>query len=91
MNGRQAAKAAAKRIEELEYVGMRQMLDVQQYVACVHGMIEGNSPCPYCEDYEECQLEAKDGKGCTQWWLKFPKEEEINAGKCAGTEAREGG
>ena len=86
MNGRQAAKVAAQRIDELEYTIMRHIVDTRNYVACIHDMIEGKSPCAYCEEHEECQLEAKDNKGCAEWWLRFPKESELNAGERTGTE-----
>lgn len=47
--------------------------DIKRYNKCIDGMIEGKSPCPWCEDYKECQLQAKtDGKGCELWMLSFP-------------------
>lgn len=70
MNSRQAAKAAAKHIEEMEYAISRYVIDVKAYNACILDIIQGGSPCKYCEEYNECQLEAKDGKGCSEWWLK---------------------
>ena len=79
MNARQAAKAAAKRIEELEFTGARAAADIKAYNEVILAMIEGKSPCEWCEAREECQLEAKDGKGCSEWWLKF-EEEKTNEG-----------
>lgn len=70
MNARQAAKAAAKQIEELMDFNRRCSADIKAYNQCIDGMIAGESPCPWCMEYEECQLEAKDGKGCSEWWLK---------------------
>lgn len=88
MNGRQAARAAAGRIAELEYVNTMQARDIKDYNAVIQHMIEGNSPCDYCEECNECQLEAKGGKGCTEWWLRYPEEgSATNAGECGREEA----
>jgi len=74
MNGRQAARAAAKRIEELEHVNRLCSADIKDYNACITDMIKGGDPCQWCEDLNECQLEAK-GKGCEEWMLRSqPKE-----------------
>ena len=96
MNGRQAAKAAAGRIEELElrvaeleHVNSLYAHDVKEYNETIQQMIAGGSPCPYCEEHLECQLEAKDGKGCEQWWLQYPTEGGVNdaeAGEQSGKE-----
>ena len=74
MNGRQAARAAAKQIEEMNVVISMQARDIRDYNKVILDMISGESPCAYCEDYEECQLDAKAGKGCSEWWLRYPKE-----------------
>ena len=76
MNGRQAAQAAAKRIEEMDVVISMQARDIRDYNSVILDMISGESPCAYCEDYEECQREVKAGKGCSEWWLRYPKEKE---------------
>ena len=73
MNGRQAAKLAAKRIEEMERVAALNCADIVDYNKCILHMIAGGSPCEYCEDLEECQLQAKGGTGCGEWMLKMPK------------------
>ena len=70
MNARQAARAAAKRIEELEYYNLRASADIKAYNAVIDSMIAGGSPCDWCEEKQECQLQVKaDGKGCSEWWL----------------------
>ena len=74
MNGRQAAKAAAKRIEELEYVVKMQIADIKDYNACIVGHIEGESVCKWCEEAPECQRDVKDKGGCSEWWLRYRKE-----------------
>lgn len=71
MNARQAAKAAAKQIEELEHFNALCKADITAYNECVRGIIAGKSPCAWCEEYSECSNEAKDGKGCDEWWLKY--------------------
>lgn len=70
MNGRQAAKLAAARIAEMERVANLNKHDIIEYNRCILDMIAGESPCLYCEDWQECQLEAKGGKGCAEWMLK---------------------
>jgi hypothetical protein len=70
MNARQSAKAAAKRIEELEFRVKINILDIRDYNTVIEEMIKDGSPCPWCEDYVECGLEAKaDGRGCHEWIL----------------------
>lgn len=71
MNARQAARAAAKKIEELENFNARSKADITVYNHVILQMIDGKSPCPWCEENKECQLEAKDGKGCQEWWLAY--------------------
>ena len=70
MNARQAAKAAAKRIEDLEDFNRRCSRDIKAYNRCIDHMISGGSPCDWCDDQTVCQLQAKaDGKGCAEWML----------------------
>ena len=71
MNGRQAAKAAAKKIEELENYNAKSKADITMYNVVIQAMIEGKSPCEWCEEHEECQHTEKDVKGCSDWWLAF--------------------
>ena len=73
MNARQAAKAASERIKELEKMIAQYKADVQDYYKVIEDQIDGKSPCPWCEDYAECQLDAKDGFGCHEWLLRFRK------------------
>ena len=77
MNAKQSLKLASKRIEELEDFNRRCSADIKAYNQCIDSMIAGGSPCDWCEEQEECQLEAK-GKGCNGWWLKnvTPTDEE---------------
>ena len=92
MNARQAARAAAKRIEELEHVNALQAADIKMYNEVIQHMIAGASPCEYCEEQAECQLEAKGGTGCAEWWLKYPdKEAAIDEGKGILPEGATGG
>lgn len=86
MNAKQALKSVLKKNEELAYHVMRSKVDITVYNQIILGMINGESPCPWCEDHEECQLQAKDGKGCGEWMLKFDVEleEEQDDGCAAG-------
>ena len=71
MNARQAAKAAAAHIEELEDWNARATRDIKAYNACIDSMIAGGSPCAFCEEDRtgECTNENRGGKGCADWWL----------------------
>ena len=73
MNARQAAKAASLRVMELERLLALNKGDIVNYNLCILHMIDGGSPCGFCEDEMECQLEAKGGKGCGDWMLKMQK------------------
>ena len=75
MNGKQAARAAAKRIEELEITCARMMADIKRYNQVIDSMIAGGNPCEFCEDLKECQLEAR-GKGCDLWMLSYEDDQD---------------
>lgn len=79
MNAKQALRAAAKRIEELEHYNRLASADIKTYNEVIDGMIAGRSPCDWCEDQQECQLQAHaDGKGCDMWMLAFPKGDDAH-------------
>jgi len=93
MNGRQAAKKAAKRIEEQEYMIGRYTQDTKDYNACILGMIAGKSPCEWCEEnrLDECTHASRGSAGCSEWWLKNSETEAnvttmVLAGKPEGGE-----
>lgn len=88
MNKRQALKAASERIEAQEeaiaeyerLIGLYKA-DVKDYYDCIEGTVDGKSICAWCHYQEECKLEAKNGKGCTEWTLKAqPVEEDSHEG-----------
>lgn len=83
MNGRQAARAAAKRIEELEWYNKLCARDIKIYNQVILDLIEHRSPCQHCQDYQECLDEGKNvDAGCDQWMLKWwRKGEELDEGK----------
>ena len=70
MNAKQALKKVVQRNADLEDYNRRASADIKAYNECIDTMIAGGSPCPWCMEYDECQLEAKNGKGCSEWWLK---------------------
>ena len=94
MNAKQANRAMAKHIQEMEHTIAQYKADVQDYYTVIEDQIDGKSPCPWCEDYVECQLDAKDGFGCLEWLLRFRKpgsqpeggELDGEEGKAAGTD-----
>ena len=71
MNGRQAAKKANERIQELEHYNALCKRDITAYNVIIMNAVEKGigSICEWCEDRLECQLEAKGVKACNQWWL----------------------
>ena len=69
MNARQAAKAAAKKIEELERYKAMCKRDITAYNLVILALIRGESPCEWCNDKEECEL--SHDKGCEEWMLKL--------------------
>ena len=75
MNGRQAAKLANQRIQELEVVNAMQTRDIKDYNAAVLDMIAGKSPCTWCEEnrLDECEHASRGSAGCSGWWLKYPE------------------
>ena len=53
---------------------------------CIFGMMDGKSPCAWCEDFKECRTHAEEEglnmeecKGCKDWFLRFLTEEEEKA------------
>ena len=71
MNGRQAAKAAAAKIEELEHYNAKCKADITAYNRIIVGLIAGEiNPCDWCEENADCKRLVK-GKGCSEWWLTF--------------------
>ena len=98
MNGRQAAKAAAAKITELEQYNARCKVDIMAYNRIITGLIaEEVNPCDWCEENADCKRPIK-GKGCSEWWLAYefpeelkPKEEETDESKrlpLVGSEGR---
>ena len=69
VNAKQSLRAASRYIEDLSHSNARYRNDVVAYNECIMAMIDGESPCGWCEDHEECQLQAKDGSGCSEWML----------------------
>jgi len=87
MNAKQAAREAAKRIEQLEDFNKRASAEIKSLNDCIDSVINGQmSFCDWCEERNECQLQAK-GTGCELWWLamddrpSFQREEEADDSK----------
>ena len=93
MNGRQAAKKAAKRIAELEDYNRKSKADIKAYNRVITGIIAGEDPCEWCEEKPECDKEK--GKGCENWWLAFThpfvKEEDADDSESVPVVGSEGG
>ena len=68
MNAKQALRGAAKRIENLENFNRRAAADIKAYNMVIDGMIRGESPCKWCEDYDACEDKTH---GCDNWMLAF--------------------
>jgi hypothetical protein len=82
MNGRQAARAAAKRIDELEYMVSSQSRDIKDYNAVVLDIIAGKSPCTWCEEnrLDECEHASRGSAGCSEWWLRYSTPDKKDGG-----------
>ena len=78
MNSRQAAKAAAKRIKELEWFNRKSAATVKGLYQALDAVFSGEGICQRCEDYDECEKEAKEeGKWCEDWTLKDPGPDDV--------------
>lgn len=76
MNAKQALKAVRQRLEDLEITVQRATSDIKRYNECIDGIIRGKSPCEWCEDEKECQLEAHNlKKGCGLWMLSYEEDD----------------
>ena len=77
MNGRQAAKLASIRIEDLENTVAKQTQDIKDYNSCIIDMIAGKSVCSWCEEnrLDECDHASRGSAGCDKWWLKYRQPE----------------
>ena len=76
MNGKQAARAAAQRIKELELFNALQADDIKSYNEVIFHMMKHGSPCDYCEDQKECQIAGRDLTiGCEDWLLRFTRRD----------------
>ena len=68
MNAKQAARAASKRIKELEWFNKSAGATIRKLYQALDAVFSGGNVCELCEDYVECQLEAKKQcKGCPEW------------------------
>ena len=68
-------------VQEAELLDNRSWLAKRDYEnqlmqACIAGMIEGRSPCWWCEECKECKRDQHMKKGCKDWWLRFLTEDE---------------
>ena len=78
MNSRQAAKAASKEIEKLEYFNRSAGATIKRLYQAIDLLIAGENICDMCADFQECHLEAKEqGKGCRDWSHKYSSPEEV--------------
>ena len=72
VNAKQSLKIVSQKLAEAEDYIAKCKADITMYNECIDGMIAGKSPCDWCEEQKECELQAKaEGKGCDQWWLMY--------------------
>lgn len=83
MNARQAAKAAAEHIEQLENFNRRAVQEIRGLNAVIDSVIAGEkSFCDWCQERDECDR-AEKGTGCKEWWLtmtlpELPEKEDAD-------------
>jgi len=68
-------------VQETEILDNRSWLAKRDYEnqlmqQCIAGMIEGRTPCWWCEECKECKREQHMKKGCKEWWLRFLTDDE---------------
>lgn len=73
LNARQAAKLAAKRIEELEDYNRRCANDIKAYNRVIEEMIQGKPPCAWCMERADCEDQTH---GCDNWVLDIDHGEQ---------------
>lgn len=84
MNAKQSLKIVSKDLADKEIVLARAMKDIARYNLCIDSVIAGEKTfCDWCEEQNECQLEAK-GKGCDVWWLKYEEDQNEKADQAEG-------
>lgn len=82
MNGKQAEKMRllteqvqkqAELIRDLDSKNIMQSVDIQDYVAAMMGVIDGESPCLWCEEKRlgDCTEWENMTNGCHGWWLRL--------------------
>ena len=81
MNAKQSLRAVNKQLQEYEELFQEQArllsmykADVKNFYECIEGTVDGKSICDWCDQYNECQLQAKGGKGCKEWEHKIQQE-----------------
>jgi hypothetical protein len=81
MNAKQSLKIVAGKLEDAEKVIKRASADILQYNRTIIAMIKGYSPCPWCEEFLECQKPEKteSHEGCEGWWLAFDVDKNMEA------------
>ena len=87
MNAKQSLRAANKQLQEYEQLFQEQArllsmykADVKNFYECIEGTVDGKSICDWCDQFNECQLQAKGGKGCKEWEHKIQQQEAQNEG-----------
>ena len=77
MNAKQSLKLCSQQLLDTEATLARASRDIKRYNDCIDSMIQGGSPCDWCEDARECgRVEKAEGKGCDQWWLAYEEEQD---------------
>ena len=69
-------RAAGKHLDATANFIDHSKSDIADYNKVIQHMIAGGCPCEWCEDLDECQLEAKGETGCSEWLLRFQEEED---------------
>lgn len=83
MNAKQSLKIVSQKLQDAEMVVRQAERDILYYNRCINALIAGYSPCPWCEEFLECDKEEKtlDHVGCSDWWLAYDVDKNMEAVK----------
>ena len=65
------------RTQDEKYAVKYSRYNERAYNTVIQAMIDGDSPCHYCCDQQDCDRAERLRGGCEDWLLDFPTREEL--------------